>query len=226
MMKYEIHSHRNAETIFSAVKRYAPEWKELLDSLDSISEDAIIEEFEKQSSGKSISIAINRLIKKELVSRGWTPESPIFMDESYGYGGKETPANQKGKWRLDFAKEYLCAEVAFNHRSDIAWNLLKPTLSSELNHVTKFINTEGGVVICAKEELKASGGFDNAIGTFEDYVHYLLPMQHILSAPIAIIGLEAPEGFYIRVPPQEGRKRGFVERITQVEGTLASENEA
>lgn len=225
-MKYEIHSHHNAEIIFSVVKRYAPEWRELLDALDSISEDDIVEEFEKQSAGKSISIALNRLIKKELVSRGWTPESPIFMDELYGYGGKQTPANQKGKWRLDFAKEYLCAEVAFNHRSDIAWNLLKPTLSSELNHVTKFINTEGGVIICAKEDLKARGGFDNAIGTFEDYVHYLLPMQHILTAPIAIIGLEAPEGFYIEVPPQDGRKRGFVKRFELEEDASSSEDKA
>lgn len=225
-MHYEIHSHRNAEFVFSGVERYAKKWRELLAALDSITEDAIIAEFEKQVSGKSISKALNRLIKKELVRRGWTPESPIFMDESYGYGGKSTHGNQKGKWRLDFAKGCLCAEVTFNHRSDISWNMLKPTLSSELNHVEKHINTEGGIIICAKEELKSRGGFDNAVGTFEDYVHYLLPMQHILTAPIAIIGLEAPKSFYIKVLPQGAKKRGVVVKVGPIDTQSAPEGDA
>lgn len=136
------------------------------------------------------------------------------MDESYGYGGKATRSNGKGTWRLDFAKEFLCVEVAFNHRSDISWNLLKPTLSSELNHVAKWANTEGGVIICATDDLKSNGGFDNAVGTYEDYVHYLLPMTHILTSPLVIIGLEAPETFYIDVRNEGGRNRGYVQRVS------------
>ena len=212
-MEYEIHSHRNAEFIFSGIRRYSKEWNELLDALDSISDEAMIEAFERQTSGKSLSQALNKLIKDELVKRGWKPESPIFMDESYGYGGRPTRSNQKGKWRLDFAKEFLCAEVAFNHRSDISWNMLKPTLSSELNHVDKYINTEGGIIICATEELKSNGGFDSAVGTYDDYVHYLLPMQHILTAPIAIIGLKAPRSFYIDLLPKGNKKRGVVVKV-------------
>lgn len=212
-MEYIIHSHRNAEFIFNGMQRYSNEWHELLDALDSIEEEQVIEAFERQTSGKSISKVLNKLIKQELVARGWKSESPIFMDESYGYGGRATEGNQKGKWRLDFAKGTLCAEVAFNHRSDISWNMLKPTLSSELNHVDKAINTEGGIIICATEALKANGGFDNAVGTFDDYVHYLLPMQHILTAPMAIIGLQAPKTFYIDVLPGNAKKRGCVVRV-------------
>ena len=212
-MRYVTHSHRNAEFVFGGMSRYSKEWRELLDVLDGISDEDIIQEFEKQDSGKSISGSLNRIIKERLVRREWRAESPIFMDEAYGYGGEATTGNGKGKWRLDFAKGFLCAEVAFNHRSDISWNLLKPTLSSELNHVEKAINTEGGVIVCATDALKQNGGFDNAVGTYEDYVHYLLPMTHILTAPLVIVGLEPPESFYIDVRKVDNKNRGFVVRV-------------
>lgn len=95
----------------------------------------------------------------------------------------------KGTWRLDFAKDELSVEVAFNHRSDISWNLIKPTLASELNHVQKAIQTSGGIIITATEDMKAAGGFDNACGTYEDYVQYLKPMSSILPALLAMHGL-------------------------------------
>ena len=178
-MRFVTHSHRNAEFLFSGMPKYSEEWREVCDTIASIGDEDVISEFEKQDSGKSLSGAINRLIKARLVERGWMPESPIFMDEDYGHGGAATKANEKGRWRLDFAKGKLCAEVAFNHRSDISWNLLKPTLSSELNHIEKAIATEGGIIICATDSLKTNGGFDGAVGTYEDYVHYLLPLTHI-----------------------------------------------
>ena len=212
-MRYVTHSHRNAGFVFSGLSRYSKEWGELLELLDGIDDEEIIREFEKQGSGKSISGALNRIMKKGLVQRGWRAESPIFMDEEYGYGGEATAGNGKGKWRLDFAKGFLCVEVAFNHRSDISWNLLKPTLSSELNHVEKAIDTEGGIIVCATDALKQSGGFDSAVGTYEDYVHYLLPMTHILTAPLAIVGLEPPESFYIDVRKVGDKNRGFVVRV-------------
>lgn len=211
-MRYVTHSHRNAEFVFSGMDRYSREWDCLLNTIEGIADEDVIDEFERQDGGKSISGALNRIIKKSLVSKGWNAESPIFMDEEYGYGGNATAGNGKGKWRLDFAKNHLCAEVAFNHRSDISWNLLKPTLSSELNHVEKAINTEGGIIICATDGLKQSGGFDGAVGTYEDYVHYLLPMTHILTAPLAIVGLQAPETFFIDVRKVGDKNRGFVMR--------------
>ncbi|MBR3314318.1 MAG: hypothetical protein IKG18_09300 [Atopobiaceae bacterium] len=212
-MKFVTHSHRNAEFVFAGMPKYSRDFREACDVLAGISDEDIISEFRRKESGKSLSGALNRLIKGRLVERGWSAESPIFMDDDYGYGGRATKGNGKGKWRLDFAKGSLCAEVAFNHRSDISWNLLKPTLSSELNHVEKAIETEGGMVICATESLKESGGFDGAVGTFEDYVHYLLPMTHILTAPLVIVGLEAPETFYIDVRKENGRNRGHVVRL-------------
>ncbi|MDO5335328.1 MAG: hypothetical protein Q4F23_04575 [Coriobacteriia bacterium] len=203
-MKYRIHSYRHAGYLFSSLEEYAYEWSELLDCLDSISDEMIAHKFEGSSrKAKSISEAINRLIKVEMEERGWAAESYIFADPEYA-------AQAKGTWRLDFAKNNLSVEVAFNHRSDISWNLIKPTLASELNHVDKALQTSGGIIICATEDMKAAGGFDNAIGTFEDYVQYLRPMSTILSAPLAIIGLEAPETFHIKHRLVGGKKQGHV----------------
>jgi len=44
-------------------------------------------------------------------------------------------------------------EVAFNHGEATAWNLIKPVLASELNHVEKVIPTQAGVFITCTEAL-------------------------------------------------------------------------
>ena len=203
-MKYRVYGHRHADTLFEVLPQYSELWDEIQDALDSITDEMIVEEFTSEKrEAKSISEAINRLIKAEMVKRGWTPESYIFADEQYG-------RMAKGTWRLDFAKGELSVEVAFNHRSDISWNLIKPTLASELNHVQKAMQTSGGVIITATLDMKAAGGFDNACGTYEDYVQYLKPLGNMLTAPLLIVGLEAPESFRIEHENKGGKKVGHV----------------
>lgn len=204
-MDYRVYGYRHADYLFENLEEYSSEWNEILDAIEAISDKMIIEEFEgEKREAKSISQAINRLMKAELTKRGWNAESYIFADEEYG-------VQAKGTWRLDFAKNDLSVEVAFNHRSDISWNLIKPTLASELNHVQKAIQTSGGIIVTATRALKAAGGFDNACGTFEDYVQYLKPLRNILPAPLAIIGLEPPRGFEIQVEKGKGSsKKGVV----------------
>ncbi len=207
-MRFRVHGHRHADYLFRDLDEYKELWVEIKDALDSITDEMIISEFEGETrQAKSISQAINRLVKRELVKRGWTPESYIFADEEYG-------AAEKGTWRLDFAKGNLSVEVAFNHRSDIAWNLIKPTLASELNHVQKALQTSGGVIVTATRDMKARGGFDNACGTYEDYVQYLKPLNSMLTAPLVIVGLEAPESFEIAVE-KKASGSGKVGRVVE-----------
>ena len=204
-MKYRIYGHRHADTLFQVLPEYLDLWDEIQLALDSITDEMIIDEFESEArEAKSISQAINRLVKEQLVKLGWNAESYIFADDEYG-------KNAKGTWRLDFAKGELSVEVAFNHRSDISWNLIKPTLASELNHVQKALQTSAGVIITATQEMKAAGGFDSACGTYDDYVQYLKPLGTILPAPLLIVGLEAPETFRIDVQSKGSRKVGRVE---------------
>ena len=146
---------------------------------------------------KSLSKAINDLLKQRFVEKKWNEESAIFQDTKY-----------KGdNWRLDFAKKDISIEVAFNHASVIAWNLTKPVLASELNHVQKAIQTKIGVLITATNDLKRQGGFDSAIGTYEKFLDYLPPLRNFLTTPLLIIGLEPPQTFYIEEHQYKPRKR-------------------
>ena len=186
-MEYELHSHRFGVAI-AAEKEYSSEWNEILQSLESISDEEIKQKHaSKCNKRKSISKAINLLIHEKLESLGWKPESSIFNDPDY----------TQARWRLDFAKKNISLEVAFNHGEAIAWNLLKPVLASELNHVQKEAQTSLGVVIMATEDMKSAGGFDNAVGTYEKAIRYLKPLQNQLSCPMVLIGLKAPRTFRV-----------------------------
>ncbi len=72
---------------------------------------------------------------------------------------------------MDFAKEDISIEVAFKHSEAIAWNLIKPVLASELNHVPKAIQTKVGVIISATKTMKKAGGFDSAVGNYEKFLN-------------------------------------------------------
>lgn len=149
---------------------------------------------------KSLSIAINGLLRKRLSEKGWKTESPIFKDAEYGDGSKTESASRrkpKSPWRLDFAKGDISVEVAFNHGEAIPWNLLKPVIAGELNHVQKDIQSEFGIVICATAALKRAGNFDSAVGEYEKILKYLKPLRNFLTVPILVVGLKAPKTFRI-----------------------------
>ena len=89
--------------------------------------------------------------------------------------------------------------------------MIKPVLSSELNHVSKAMQTEIGIVIAATDEMKTAGGFDKAVGSYEKYCEYLKPLRNLLTSPLVIIGLKAPNSFKIVQSTGEGgRKIGHI----------------
>lgn len=221
-MDFRIHSHKFAEQIIRQTPEYLQLWTELENALHSITDEDLISHYQSEHEGKSMSISksINFLLKERLTALEWEKESPIFGESEYG----------SSRWRLDFAKRVqiedkavigshqfintgFAVEVAFNHAEAISWNLLKPVLSSELNHVDKAIQTGIGIVICATETLKTNGAFDGVVGTFEQFIMYSRPLANILSVPILIVGLEAPESFLIRKVKKAAKTIGFIERV-------------
>ena len=129
-MKYRKYSFRHAAEIFRVNDDFIKEWYEIQSILDSISDEDLINEFNSESrKAKSLSEAINKIIDRRMKINGWNAQSHIFADPSY--------SDKKGTWRLDFAKNNIAVEVAFNHGGNVSWNLLKPILSSELNHVKR-----------------------------------------------------------------------------------------
>ena len=208
-MEFRTHPHRHAHEIFIEDDRINALWNEIVEVLKNISDEDIINEFNSERrKAKSISEAINKLIAKGLSSKGWREQSPIFADPNY--------TDNKGTWRLDFAKEDIAIEVAFNHGGNVSWNLIKPVLSSELNHVDKAIQTQVGVVITATDEMKRAGGFDGAVGSYEKYVEYLKPLNNLLTTPLMIVGLEAPETFEIVQKEENGKKVGYIKRKNNI----------
>jgi len=212
-MEYRLFSHRYALSILETEPEFAQVWDEIQTAISNVTEDEIIQSFlsKGEQRGKSISAAINELLKKEFKNLGWASESPIFQDPNYN-GGRDDA------WRLDFAKDTISVEVAFNHSGVIAWNLLKPVLAGELNHVDKAIQTKIGVIICATSDMRIAGGFDNAVGTFEKFVYHLPPLNNQLSVPLLIIGLEAPKTFRITQTkrPNSNSKIGSIEYINEL----------
>jgi hypothetical protein len=225
-MDFRKHSYRAGVSILENSQTLAPLWQEIQTALISISEADIQDEFRKpagkknltpEGNDKSISKVLNKLIKERLTASGWVAESAIFAQDefqnSYSYDKNGKIRKSKlGVWRLDFAKQTsiqrngveepigISVEVAFNHGEAIAWNLIKPVLAAELNHVPKETDIgEGvGILICATSGMKGAGGFDGAIGEYEKVLSYLDALRTQLSIPLVIVGLEAPETFHIR----------------------------
>lgn len=188
-MEYEIYDHRHGLTNVENQKEFKETWNEILQIISNITDQMIIDVHSEKfiNTNKSLSMAINYLLKQQFKASEWSSESYIFKGNKY----------KNNAWRLDFAKSNISIEVAFNHSGTIAWNLMKPVLASELNHVEKAIQTKVGVIITATNEMKITGGFDSAIGTFEKYIDHLLPLNSQLTVPIIIIGLKKPKTFYI-----------------------------
>ncbi len=204
-MKFRTFSHRYIDGLFKINSREKELWEEFASVLNDISEEDIIDYFTKQTRrAKSISEAINKLIDIKLKEKGWRAQSPIFKEPAYVDMRSST-------WTLDFAKESVAVEVAFNHAGTIAWNLIKPVLSSELNHVEKAIQTKVGIVVSATNAMKEAGGFDPAIGYFEKFIEYVKPLNNLLTAPVLLVGLEAPDTFRIEHrKDNKGSKYGVV----------------
>lgn len=207
-MNYRLYSHRYGVEIVECNTEMSFQFEEIKSIILSISEEELIRCFEDNTPNqKSLSVAINRLLKNRFLDLGWNAQSYIFKDANYR-------SRSNDNWRLDFAKDDISIEVAFNHGEAAAWNLIKPVLASELNHIQKSIQTKVGVVICATSELKKMGGFDSAIGSYAKFVSYSKAMSNILTTPLIIIGLEAPDSFRI-VHTKVGNK--YIGRVQKSE---------
>lgn len=198
-MNFVWYAHRYANAIIASDPFLANRYNEFERTLLGITDDDLINDFRNKkllyaargTNFKSISHSINSLLK-ERMSRvpGWYSEVDIFNDTTGAIGNTE--------WRLDFACENgIAIEVAFNHGEAIAWNLIKPCLASELNHVQKTFQTRIGVYVCATDEMKRAGNFDSASGSYEKVLRYLPPMMNQLTTPMMIIGLTPPDTFRI-----------------------------
>lgn len=206
-MELRFRAHRYADAIISQDPYLSQRFRQFIGALASISDQELIDDFNKKKARhatrrtnfKSLTPSINDLLKQRMLTiPGWECEVDIFNDT--------TGTIVNTEWRLDFAcKDGFAVEVAFNHGEAIAWNLLKPVLASELNHVQKAIQTRLGIYVCATEAMKKAGNIDSASGSYEKVQRYLMPMMGQLTTPMMLIGLDAPKTFYIDKETREVR---------------------
>jgi hypothetical protein len=198
-MKFIEYSHRHADAIIANDAQLKERYNQFTSALESISDEELIRDFlkrkekadAKEKAFKSMTPSINAILKERMLAiPGWKAEVDIFNDKTGAIGNTE--------WRLDFAcDDAFCVEVAFNHGEAIAWNLLKPVLSCELNHVEKAVQGQIGIYVCATDSMKIAANIDSASGSFEKVLRYLPPMMNQLTIPMMIIGLEPFETFKI-----------------------------
>ena len=226
-MKFREYSHRHADAIIKNDKDLRKRYEQFVGALRSISEEELITDFlekkkrhsQKGTSFKSITPSINGILKERMLDiPGWKAEVDIFNDTTGVIGNTE--------WRLDFdCDDSFCVEVAFNHGEAIAWNLLKPVLSCELNHVEKAVQGQIGIYVCATDNMKKVANIDSASGSFEKVLRYLPPMMNQLTIPMVIIGLEPFETFKINDKAEIVRRNYIIDdsllnqrvRITKVD---------
>ncbi len=198
-MRFTEYSHRHADAIIANDPKLKERYEQFTNALKSMSDEELIADFLRKkaeyasrgTSFKSMTPSINSILKERMLSiPGWKAEVDIFNDTTGVIGNTE--------WRLDFACDNaFCVEVAFNHGEAIAWNLLKPVLSCELNHVEKAVQGQLGIYVCATDSMKIAATIDSASGSYEKVLRYLPPMMNQLTIPMMIIGLEPFETFKI-----------------------------
>lgn len=198
-MRFREYSHRHAAAIIANNPELKERYEQFVGALRSISDEELINDFmnrktEHDNRGtafKSMTSSINKILKERMLAiPGWKAEVDIFNDTTGAIGNTE--------WRLDFAcDDAFCVEVAFNHGEAIAWNLLKPVLSCELNHVEKAVQGQIGIYVCATDNMKIAANIDSSSGSYEKVLRYLPPMMNQLTIPMMIIGLEPFETFKI-----------------------------
>jgi len=198
-MRFIEYSHRHADAIIANDPALRGRYEQFTNALRNMTDEDLIADFlEKKAeyaargtSFKSMTPSINSMLKERMLAiPGWQAEVDIFNDTTGVIGNTE--------WRLDFACDNaFCIEVAFNHGEAIAWNLLKPVLSCELNHVEKAVQGQLGIYVCATDNMKIAANIDSASGSFEKVLRYLPPMMNQLTIPMMIIGLEPFETFKI-----------------------------
>lgn len=216
-MKINIHSHRNALEIAES-PAFKDDWVAFLEAISSTSDDELMSAFKalaakrrgkKAETQKSLSHAINGVLRLKLEKRGWLAEPILFSKEQVG-------ADRNG-WKLDFVKKRanirqpdktstFAVEVAFNHSEAAAWVLTKLALSCERTLMQKDIVASVGILVAMQGDLKKAGNFDSACCTYDRYVHTIDVMHDLLRAPLIVIGLSSPETFKI-VGRSKGRRK-------------------
>jgi len=92
---------------------------------------------------------------------------------------------------MDFLKDQVGVEVAFNHAEAVPWIFTRLNLAGESSEVMPSSRIRVGVAVFATENLKTWARMDSAVGTFELAREWLRLMRPIMPLPILVVGMDS-----------------------------------
>jgi hypothetical protein len=199
-MRFVTYSHKHADVILKDSVHTSEVLKEVLQIIEDINEDEIKSKFANSKSGKSISTALNNILKNKFSSNYWAKSLNIFNSPEY----------DKAIFTADYFKKGVLLSVITQHLGYLPGILLKYQLANIPNDQKKEFDGSVGVIIIPTSEMKKSGGFDGAISTFEECVSCLEVLKSIITTPILVVGLCEPETFRINHIKNGNTLSGYV----------------
>ena len=195
-LKLELYDFRNALPIVE--QSYATVWREFQQQLESISANDISELHrgfvraavdKKRRPQAGAQTAINQLIDRRLGANGWRKQPPLYV-------GGDRRGHELAGWKMDFKKERVGVEIAFNHQEAIPWIFTRLNLAGESKEVLADSRIQVGIAAFAAQSLKAWGRMDATVGTFGQAKLWLEKMRPVMPVPIVVVGLSAadPDG--------------------------------
>ena len=178
-MKCKKYAHRYADIILNSEYTIKNEIDDVLDRLtfDNIELKSREINQEKINAGKKVQKgkqpAINSLLKELFIEKGWEAEKKVFNDSD-------------NDLVIDFWKNKIGIDVAFNHRSFIGGDLLKLQAGAEIKNMINI----GIYVCCTNNFLKHISNDHSSIVSFERVKWYLENFYSVLTVPILLVGFE------------------------------------
>ena len=168
------------------------EWKELLSVVGGIAARDIEKTQLDVLVGKPVGAqkAINHVFKERFTQLGWMNEVLVFPTPTYAKKtGVPLPAEAFPDRKIDFMKNHLGVEIAFNHESYLERILFRLNVASEADGVIEDHEVVAGVIVVASERVKRWGKMDQSVATFEGARRTLGLVRHSFAVPLILVGL-------------------------------------
>ena len=204
-MEIDVASFRHGLELIS----HLPEWAELQSVMRGITETDIIEIQTQELESRPVGAqrALNVLFNNRLTGvLGWEGQVLVFPNAGYARAlGAPAPDPPFPERKIDFMKNHLGVEVAFNNESYLERILFRLNVASESEFVIPESEVVAGVIEVASERLKRWGSMDTTVATFEGSQRSLSLVRNAFSIPLLLVGLFPDEGWE-PISPAFGRR--------------------
>jgi hypothetical protein len=180
LMEFDLFDFRLAREILEG----RAEWSELRTAIEEASPARILETHNLIAAGRTAppaggQTAINAVFRELL--KDWTREPRLFPGED----------ERMRSWKMDFLKNRVGVEIAFNHAEAVPWTFTRLNIAGESPEVLPEHRIDVGVALFATGSLKSWARMDAAVGTFELACEWLRHMRPLMPIPVLVVGLRA-----------------------------------